>query len=278
MQPGTDQWGQPTQPTAQPQYAQPPQPQVMGQPTAQPQYGQPPQPQVMGQPTVGMGVPLGNQMMVGEVQSTNAVIGLVLGILGIMGSFFYGIGCLCGAIGLVISYGAKKITDANPLHPDKGTVKAALITNWIAVILAALMLVGVVLAGVLYVWGSSLADDQTSSLGTRNHYFADDAAAETTSGTNDVLIRLGWSMAEDDLNWAFVSIKLSVDDNTYDCETGTSQECIIAEDDADQAWGTSEFITLSENGHNIADGATNIDLYITYRGIPIDGDASVVIS
>ncbi len=276
MQPGTDQFGQPAQPG--------PQPHVIGQPV-QPQYGQPPQQQVVGQPativgqpTVGTGVPLGQQMMVGEAQSTNAMIGLVLGILGIIGSFFYGIGCLCGVIGLIITYGAKKITDLNPMHPDKGTVKAALITNWIAVILAVLMLVTVVLAGVLYVWANSLAGDQTNSAGTLNSYFAEDASAETTSDTNDGLIRLGWITAEDDLSWPFVQIKITVDGITYDCVTDTSTECTITEQDADNAWREDEIITLSENGHNIADGATNIDLYITYRGITVAGDTSVAIS
>ena len=138
----------------------------------QPAHGQPPQPQIIGQ-----------QIMVGETQSTNAMIGLILGILGIIGSFFYGIGCLCGTIGLIITYGAKKITDLNPMHPDKGTVTAALITNWIAVILAILMLITVALAGVMYVWAASLANEQVedydatdTSSNTLNTYTAEDTA------------------------------------------------------------------------------------------------------
>ena len=140
------------------------------------------------------------------------------------------------------------------------------------------MLVTVVLAGVLYVWANSLADDQTNSAGTLNSYFAEDASAETTSDINDGLIRLGWITAGEDLSWPFVQIKITVDGITYDCVTDTSTECTITEQDADNAWRGDEIITLSENGHNIADGATNIDLYITYRGITVNGDTSVVIS
>mgnify|MGYP003316971444 CR=1 FL=1 len=47
----------------------------------------------------------------------------------------------------------------------------------------------VVLAGVLYVWANSLAADQPES-GTRNSYTADDAAASTSSATDDVLISI----------------------------------------------------------------------------------------
>ena len=133
----------------------------------------------------------------------------------------------------------------------------------------------VVLAGVLYVWANSLAADQPES-GTRNSYTADDAAAMTDNGDDNALISMRWQHAEDDLNWAFVVMKLSVGDSTYDCSTDGTEECSIGQDGADNAvWETGEFLILSESGTDIADGATNIDMYVTYRGTAVAGSDDV---
>jgi hypothetical protein len=138
----------------------------------------------------------------------------------------------------------------------------------------------VVLAGVLYVWANSLAADQPES-GTRNSYTADDADADTSDLDNDALISMRWQHAEDNLNWAFVVMKLSVGDNTYDCAPDASQECTIGQDgDDDSVWETGEFLILSESGTDIAgdSGATTIDVYVTYRGTAVAGDDSVTVS
>ncbi|MEC8926757.1 MAG: archaellin/type IV pilin N-terminal domain-containing protein [Candidatus Thermoplasmatota archaeon] len=136
----------------------------------------------------------------------------------------------------------------------------------------------VVLAGVLYVWANSLAADQPES-GTRNSYTADDAAAMTDNGDDNALISMRWQHAEDDLNWAFVVMKLSVGDSTYDCSTAGDEECSIGQDGSDDAvWETGEFLILSESGTDIADGATTIDLYVTYRGTAVAGSDSVTVS
>ena len=263
MQPGTDQYGQPIQQAA-----------------PQPQYGQPPQPQVMGQPTVGMGVPLGNQMMGSEVQSTNAVIGLVLGILGILGSLGYGIGCLCGGIGLIITYGAKKITDANPLHPDKGTVKASLITNWIAVVLSVLMLVGLVLAGVLYVWANSLASEGTdTSASTLNTYTTEDANDEATDGAN-TLIRMQMT-GKDDLAWSFVKVTLSVGDNVYTCSVTGTDQCDISQQagDNENAWEPGEYIFLSEGTAEICSAqGCDVGISVLNGGNTVAGSTSQMVN
>ena len=136
----------------------------------------------------------------------------------------------------------------------------------------------VVLAGVLYVWANSLAADQPES-GTRNSYTADDASAQTSAADDDALISVRWQHAEDDLNWAFVVMKLSVGDNTYDCSTDGSEECSIGQDGSDDAfWETGEFLMLSESGSDIADGATSIDIYITYRGTAVAGSDEVSVA
>jgi flagellin-like protein len=138
----------------------------------------------------------------------------------------------------------------------------------------------VVLAGVLYVWANSLAADQPES-GTRNSYTAEDASAPTSDDADDALISMRWQHAEDDLNWAFVVMKLSVGDATYDCSYDDSQECTIVQDGEDiNVWEVGEFLILTESGTDIAGagGATTIDVYVTYRGTAVAGDDSVTVS
>ena len=92
-------------------------------------------------------------------------------------------------------------------------------------------------------------------------------------------MRITWQHAEDDLNWAFVVFRLSVGDNTFDCSTGADEECSIAQDGVDDAlWETGEFLTLSENGNDIASGTTDIGMYVTYRGTAVAGTSSVTVA
>jgi hypothetical protein len=117
---------------------------------------------------------------------------------------------------------------------------------------------------------------------TRNSYTADDAdaMAETGGDMDDNLISIRWNHAEDDLNWAFVVMKLSVGDNTYDCSTDGSEECLISQDGSDDAvWETGEFLILSESGSDIAGaGSTTIDMYVTYRGSTVAGTSDVQVA
>ena len=136
----------------------------------------------------------------------------------------------------------------------------------------------VVLAGVLYVWANSLAADQPES-GTRNSYTATDASASVSAADDDTLMRITWQHAEDDLNWAFVVMKLTVGDNTFDCSTGADEECSIAQDGGDDAlWETGEFLTLSENGYDLASSTTEIQIYVSYRGVQLSGTSAVTVA
>ncbi|MCH2637465.1 MAG: hypothetical protein MKZ56_03745, partial [Candidatus Thalassarchaeum sp.] len=84
-----------------------------------------------------------------------------------------------------------------------------------------------------------------------------------------------------DLNWAFVGMKLSGGDSTYDCSTAGDQECSIAQDGNDDAlWETGEFLMLSESGSNICGGSSSctVDIYITYRGTAVAGTDAVAVA
>jgi hypothetical protein len=67
--------------------------------------------------------------------TTNAVLALVLGILGLV---MCGI---CTAVpGLILAQGALATTTQYPGHPDQGVAKAAQIVSWIAIGISLLLL------------------------------------------------------------------------------------------------------------------------------------------
>ncbi|MEE2811811.1 MAG: hypothetical protein VX627_02135 [Candidatus Thermoplasmatota archaeon] len=111
---------------------------------------------------------------------------------------------------------------------------------------------------------------------TRNSFTATDSDASTSAATDDNLMRVTWQFAEDDLNWAFVSIKLGVGDAVYDCSTDGTEECSIGQDGSDDSmWETTEFLTLSESGSDICSGSCSVDIYVQYRGATVSGTSNV---
>jgi len=129
-----------------PQQVQTPQSQQMVS-----QYA-PQQPMMQGQP---MQVFSQNPSMMNP-PSTNAILALVLSIIGIVTSLFYGIGLFFAIPGLILANGSLRITNQFPNHPDAGIAKAAKVCAWIAIGLFIAVIGFVVLAGVLYVWAASL--------------------------------------------------------------------------------------------------------------------------
>ena len=68
----------------------------------------------------------------------------------------------------------------------------------------------VVLAGVLFVWASSLAEGNTDGNLALYQFSAEDANGDTTDQNDDNLVRVTMSQGGD-LNWASISVKISVD-------------------------------------------------------------------
>jgi hypothetical protein len=129
---------------------------------------------------------------------------------------------------------------------------------------------------------ASLASDQPES-GTRNSYTADDANAAISTGNTDTLMSIRWQHAEDDLNWAFVIIKLTVGDNTHDCGIDGTDDCAIGQDGDDAGlWQVGEFLTLSENAADICGGAgevtCEVNVHVTYRGTVVAGTSDLALS
>ena len=137
----------------------------------------------------------------------------------------------------------------------------------------------VVLAGVLYVWASSLAGD--SAGGTLDAYTFSDADATGTmdDGGSNALVEITMTQGTD-LNWAMLKVTIKVD-------SGTPTACGDADSDAactwtpfegegnDQAWEASEGITISEGSGDLCDGTNGgceIEVTLTKMGTGQDAD------
>ncbi|MBT4065945.1 MAG: hypothetical protein HOE76_01835 [Euryarchaeota archaeon] len=90
---------------------------------------------------------LGNQAMA-MMPPTNATTALILSIIGIVATLFYGIGILFAIPGLILANGALKITNQFPNHPDAGVAKAAHICAWVGI---GLFIAGLLLFGMFFV-------------------------------------------------------------------------------------------------------------------------------
>ena len=78
----------------------------------------------------------------------------------------------------------------------------------------------VVLAGVLYVWASELAGNQTD-FGTFNSYAVEDAPGSITGAISDPLVRMSFASGGDDLSWSFLEIKMMNEERVIPCKVGT---------------------------------------------------------
>ena len=136
----------------------------------------------------------------------------------------------------------------------------------------------VVLAGVLYVWASSLADDSTGG-GLDTYQFSDrDAAGSMSEAGGDALVHVAMTQG-DDLSWAVLKVSIVVDNGySYTCyEAGSSDstsDCTY-ETDGDNYWSVSEEITISEGAYDLCDGSTggcSVDVTITKIGVGNEDD------
>ena len=126
----------------------------------------------------------------------------------------------------------------------------------------------VVLAGVLYVWASSLAEGNTDGNLALYAVSGKDAQGSPGTGTADNLIMLTMDQGGD-INWAAVSVKLSIDGAApVTCDNpgvdGTSV-CSLVEfgNTDDQVWSVGDGVTVVENGQDLCSGSCSIDVTIT---------------
>ena len=143
----------------------------------------------------------------------------------------------------------------------------------------------VVLAGVLYVWASELAGNQTEA-GSLNQYKAEDHPTATTDGMTDNLMRLSFVNGPDDLTWSFLTITLfdEEDGKTYKCSPNGA-DCSVGEETADTVWSGDEVISIAEGGSTDICGAAGsgaegasceVKVSMQYKGKPIAGTSGIV--
>ena len=125
----------------------------------------------------------------------------------------------------------------------------------------------VVLAGVLYVWAASLAEGNTDGNLALYAFGGEDATGSVTDGTDDDLVRITMSQGGD-LNWASVSVKISVDNGApITCSNGdASGFCDLIEfgNTGDQFWSVGDGVTIVESGQDICtSGSCVIKVTIT---------------
>ena len=253
-----------------PQY-NPNQPQIQPQVSPQPQqfapnnYGQiggtpgyQPQPIAVGQAPFGMMQP--------AFASTSATAALILSILGLLGSSCYGIGFLFILISAILCIGNGKVIKANPMHPDRGTHKAAVIINWITIVIVLLFVVLIAGSGILYVWGSSLAEDNAGGELMLYDFDASDAGEDTSNSGDDQLIIISMETGSD-LSWSIVQIQISIDGAapiTCDNPGQSGGDCGSIEygNTADSTWSVSDGVTIVESGSNLCSGGCGIEYTI----------------
>jgi len=128
----------------------------------------------------------------------------------------------------------------------------------------------VVLAGVLYVWASSLAEGNTDGNLALYVFDAEDASGSPSEATDDKLIRVSMTQGNA-INWAAISVKISVNNEApVTCNnpglTGGGCDLLEFGDTSDTSWTVSDGVTIVENGQQLCDVAPapcNIKVTIT---------------
>ena len=132
----------------------------------------------------------------------------------------------------------------------------------------------VVLAGVLYVWASSLAEGNTDGDIAFYVFDAEDAGGDLSDGTDDNLIRVTMTQGSD-INWASVNVKISVNNGApIDCDLRADGEtvdtgCALVEfgDSSDSDWSVSDGVTVVENGQNLCDAGSTCTVKVTITNV-----------
>ena len=134
----------------------------------------------------------------------------------------------------------------------------------------------VVLAGVLYVWASSLAEGNTDGDLSLYAFSAVDSNGAPTTATDDNLIRVTMDQGSD-LNWASVSVSISVNGAApITCSNpgldGADCSAVEFGDTSDNVWSVGDGITIAESGQDLcSEGTCEVEVRIidTREGITI---------
>ena len=138
----------------------------------------------------------------------------------------------------------------------------------------------VVLAGVLYVWASSLAGESTGG-GLDTYTFSHrDANGDMSSDGLDDLVHIQMTSG-DGLNWANLKVSIVVDG-------GVSSLCVEGGDaatsdctwdkDGDNIWDVADEITISEGDTDLCDGTEPCSVVVTLTKVGVGEEDDKVIA
>ena len=120
----------------------------------------------------------------------------------------------------------------------------------------------VVLAGVLYVWASQLAEGNTDGDFSMYDFSVTDASGTPGTDGGDALVYIAMDNG-DDLSWASVIVQMSADDGVYTTCTNPNEAvdtgCAVG-DDNDGSWTFGEEVTVSEGTDSICDGPCSVQV------------------
>ncbi len=140
----------------------------------------------------------------------------------------------------------------------------------------------VVLAGVLYVWASSLAEGNTDGNLALYVMDAEDANGSPSDGIEDNLVRVTMTQGSD-INWAVISVQISVNNGapmTCDNPGATGGSCGLVEfgDTTDQVWSVGDGVTIAESSALCAAGevcSISVTITDTQEGKTLDESSAV---
>ncbi len=124
----------------------------------------------------------------------------------------------------------------------------------------------VVLAGVLYVWASQLAEGNTDGDFSMYGFTVSDASGTPTADASQDLVYVSMDNG-DDLSWSTVIVQISADGQSYDECTTPGQTagpgCAVSDGaTTDGKWAFGEEITISEGTDDICAGPCTVQVKI----------------
>ena len=124
----------------------------------------------------------------------------------------------------------------------------------------------VVLAGVLYVWASQLAEGNTDGDFSMYGFAVTDAAGSPTATGGEDLVYVSLN-AGDDLSWATVIVQMSSDGAYTECTNpgqAADTGCAVS-DNGDGTWAFGEEVTVSEGSDDICASACSVQVKVLDR-------------
>ena len=124
----------------------------------------------------------------------------------------------------------------------------------------------VVLAGVLYVWASQLAEGNTDGDFSMYGFAVTDAAGTPTSDSGEEIVYIAMDAGED-LSWATVIVQMSDGGSYTECtnpDQAADTGCAVS-DNGDGKWSFGEEVTISEGSDDICSTACSVQVKVLDR-------------